>query len=57
MHEAICGDTTVVNGKEMINFSSYNYVGNSGDPVVSKAAHGRHREVRHLGVGQPRGVG
>jgi 8-amino-7-oxononanoate synthase len=38
LHEAICGDTTVVNGKEMVNFSSYNYVGNSGDPVVSKAA-------------------
>jgi len=38
VHEAICGDTTVVNGKEMINFSSYNYVGNSGDPVVSGAA-------------------
>ncbi len=38
VHEAICGDTTVVNGKEMINFSSYNYVGNSGDPVVTKAA-------------------
>jgi acyl transferase domain-containing protein/7-keto-8-aminopelargonate synthetase-like enzyme len=38
VHEAICGDTTVVNGKEMINFSSYNYVGNSGDPVVSAAA-------------------
>ncbi|MCA3014343.1 MAG: aminotransferase class I/II-fold pyridoxal phosphate-dependent enzyme [Myxococcaceae bacterium] len=38
VHEAVCGDTTVVGGKEMINFSSYNYVGNSGDPVVSKAA-------------------
>lgn len=38
VHEAICGDTTVVNGQEMINFSSYNYVGNSGNPVVSKAA-------------------
>ncbi len=38
VHEAICGDTTVVNGKPMLNFSSYNYVGNSGDPVVSKAA-------------------
>ena len=38
VHEAICGDTTVVGGKQMINFSSYNYVGNSGDPVVSKAA-------------------
>ncbi len=38
VHEAICGDTTVVDGKEMINFSSYNYVGNSGNPVVSKAA-------------------
>jgi acyl transferase domain-containing protein/7-keto-8-aminopelargonate synthetase-like enzyme len=38
VHEALCGDTTVVGGKEMINFSSYNYVGSSGDPVVSKAA-------------------
>jgi acyl transferase domain-containing protein/7-keto-8-aminopelargonate synthetase-like enzyme/NAD(P)-dependent dehydrogenase (short-subunit alcohol dehydrogenase family) len=38
VHEAICGDTTVVGGKEMINFSSYNYIGNSGDPVVTKAA-------------------
>lgn len=38
VHEAICGDTTVVGGKPMINFSSYNYVGTSGDPVVSKAA-------------------
>lgn len=38
VHEAICGDTTVVNGQQMINFSSYNYVGNSGDPVVTKAA-------------------
>jgi len=38
VHEALCGDTTVVNGKQMINFSSYNYLGNSGDPVVSQAA-------------------
>ncbi len=38
VHESIAGDTTVVGGKTMINFSSYNYVGNSGDPVVSKAA-------------------
>jgi 8-amino-7-oxononanoate synthase len=38
VHEAICGDSTVVGGKKMLNFSSYNYVGNSGDPVVSKAS-------------------
>lgn len=38
VHEAIAGDTTIVGGKQMVNFSSYNYVGNSGDPVVSKAA-------------------
>lgn len=38
VHEAICGDTTVVGGKKMINFSSYNYVGNSGDPYVSEAS-------------------
>ncbi|MFT3840497.1 MAG: aminotransferase class I/II-fold pyridoxal phosphate-dependent enzyme [Myxococcaceae bacterium] len=38
VQEGICGDTTVVGGKKMKNFSSYNYVGNSGDPKVSKAA-------------------
>ncbi len=38
VHERISNDTTQVDGKEMINFSSYNYVGNSGDPVVMAAA-------------------
>ncbi len=38
VHEAICGDTTIVDGRSMVNFSSYNYVGNSGDPVVTLAA-------------------
>ena len=30
--------TVEVDGRELINFSSYNYVGTSGDPVVVKAA-------------------
>ncbi|MCL2626130.1 MAG: aminotransferase class I/II-fold pyridoxal phosphate-dependent enzyme [Cystobacterineae bacterium] len=38
VHESICKNTTQVNGKPMLNFSSYNYVGNSGDAVVSEAA-------------------
>ena len=38
LHERIANDTTQVGGKEMINFSSYNYVGNSGDPLVQEAA-------------------
>jgi len=38
VHEGVSNDTTVIGGREMINFSSYNYVGMSGDPVVAAAA-------------------
>lgn len=38
VHERVTNDTTVIDGREMINFSSYNYVGMSGDPVVAAAA-------------------
>jgi len=37
-HERVTRDTTVIDGREMINFSSYNYLGMSGDPVVNRAA-------------------
>lgn len=37
-HETINNDTTCIQGKELINYSSYNYLGMSGDPVVSQAA-------------------
>ena len=38
-HEGIASATSVVEGKECINFSSYNYLDLAGDPRVSKAAH------------------
>ncbi|MFI5324765.1 MAG: aminotransferase class I/II-fold pyridoxal phosphate-dependent enzyme [Candidatus Rokuibacteriota bacterium] len=38
VHERVANDTTVIGGRELINFSSYNYAGMSGDPVVSAAA-------------------
>jgi len=38
VHERVTNDTTVIGGREMINFSSYNYLGMSGDPVVAAAA-------------------
>ncbi len=37
-HDGIAGATTTVDGRELINFASYNYLGMSGDPVVSQAA-------------------
>ncbi len=37
-HERVTNDTTQIDGRELINFSSYNYLGMSGDPVVSRAA-------------------
>ena len=38
VHEGITRDTAVIDGRKVINFSSYNYLGMSGDPVVSRAA-------------------
>jgi 8-amino-7-oxononanoate synthase len=38
VHERVTNDTTVIGGREMINWSSYNYLGMSGDPVVVQAA-------------------
>ena len=32
VHQGMTNDRTVIDGREMINFSSYNYVGMSGDP-------------------------
>ena len=38
VHDSIVNDRTMVDGKEYISFASYNYLGLSGHPVVSKAA-------------------
>ena len=37
-HESVANDTTRIEGRELINFSSFNYLGMSGDAVVSHAA-------------------
>ncbi|GAB4407949.1 MAG: hypothetical protein Fur0044_01060 [Anaerolineae bacterium] len=37
-HQSVNNHQTLVAGKSLINFSSYNYLGMSGDPVVSAAA-------------------
>jgi 8-amino-7-oxononanoate synthase len=38
VHESVTADTTIIDGRKLINFSSYNYLGMSGDPVVIEAA-------------------
>ncbi|WP_291350999.1 aminotransferase class I/II-fold pyridoxal phosphate-dependent enzyme, partial [Acidovorax sp. 16-64-162] len=38
VHEGTAGATTRVNGRDCINFSSYNYLGLNGHPAVSLAA-------------------
>ena len=38
VHESTVRDTTVIDGKEMLSWSSYNYIGMSGDPAVVKAS-------------------
>jgi len=37
-HEGIAAGTTRVDGRELINYSSYNYLGMSGDAKISEAA-------------------
>ncbi|MEC7564215.1 MAG: aminotransferase class I/II-fold pyridoxal phosphate-dependent enzyme [Planctomycetota bacterium] len=38
VHESTVRDTTVIDGQEMLSWSSYNYIGMSGDPTVVKAS-------------------
>ncbi len=38
VHERVTNETSVIDGREYANFSSYNYLGLSGDPEVSAAA-------------------
>lgn len=37
-HDGVADATTIIGGKPYINFSSYNYLGLSGDPRVNQAA-------------------
>jgi 8-amino-7-oxononanoate synthase len=38
VHERVIDDTTIINGRELISWASYNYLGMSGDPAVKAAA-------------------
>ncbi len=37
VHDGIAGDVIQTNGKELINYASYNYLGMSGHPIVNAA--------------------
>lgn len=45
VHEGLTSDRTIINGRQMVNFCSYNYLGMSGDPVVTAAA--QHATARY----------
>lgn len=38
VHEGNAGATSMINGREYVNFASYNYLGLSGDPRINQAA-------------------
>ena len=37
VHQGLVNDRTIIDGRELINFSGYNYLGMSGDPLVAEA--------------------
>ncbi len=37
-HDGVIADTTRIDGRELVSYASYNYIGMSGDPRVSAAA-------------------
>ncbi|TSE01534.1 aminotransferase class I/II-fold pyridoxal phosphate-dependent enzyme [Skermania sp. ID1734] len=37
INDGITGDTSIIDGQQVVNFSSYNYLGMSGHPAVIKA--------------------
>jgi polyketide synthase PksN len=38
VHQGITGNTAIIDGRELINYANYNYLGLSGHPAVSQAA-------------------
>ncbi|WP_238388845.1 aminotransferase class I/II-fold pyridoxal phosphate-dependent enzyme [Roseimaritima ulvae] len=38
VHESVVQDTTIIDGRELVSFASFNYTGMSGDPEVSQAS-------------------
>lgn len=38
VHERVTNETSVIDGREYVNFASYNYLGLSGDPEITAAA-------------------
>ena len=38
VRQGVTRDTTVIEGREVVNFASYNYLGMSGEPAVQEAA-------------------
>ena len=45
VHQGVTNDRTLIDGRQMVNFCSYNYLGMSGDPVVVAAA--QHATARY----------
>lgn len=38
VHEGVAGSTTIIDGRDYVNYASYNYLGLNGHPSVSQAA-------------------
>lgn len=38
VHEQVANEDTVIEGRHLVNYAGYNYLGMSGDPTVNKAA-------------------
>ena len=56
VHDGVVRDTTIVDGRELISFASYNYLGLSGHPAVVKAAADAVKQLRDECFGESVGL-
>ena len=55
LKERVVGATATIAGREVISYTSFDYLGMGGHPQVVAAAKAAHRPVRHQRLGQPAG--
>ena len=54
-HQGVTRDTAMIDGRELISFATYNYIGMSGDPDVNEGSQTSRRTIWDECLGKPSG--